>query len=418
MHSDLPSYKNPPSIKYNEESHFDLGGSERKRIYLNNAASTWPKPSSVTRAILDASTFMGELERDDCLAQAENAIRGHLNIDEKSQFFFTSGCTLSIPHLLSLMDWQQIERILISPYEHHALYGPISNFAKLFDVKIEIIPPCESSIIDLDFVEDRCRLTSSDKKGLLAMTSASNYNGHILPYSKVFEIGKKFGWTCLLDAAQTFGLCPINAEASNADIIVFAGHKAGFGPRGIGGLYIKSDFKLESKVQGSCQLSENLKTVGSKSSTKSLGLSYCDFGGLNWAGAAGLRAGIEWIESVGQKNIRSYILEHRQSLIDQLQNAQGINFYGPTKIKSQIDHRPLSTSAISLTFDGMSTQTMQIQLLKAGIESQSGWYCAEPSMRAQGITDGALRLSPGIFNSKEQIDFVASTVREIFEANR
>ena len=270
-------------------------------IYLNNAGTTWPKPDKVNKAIADFTTLPPKSWNrlfDDGL----NTVTQFFNLPSPDRFLFTTSCTSALSVAFSDFDWQKGDRLIISSLEHHALSRWFFKLMNERGIEGVIIPRGQDAPFDIIKFEEEL------KKGckMVATTMACNVTGEILPYEDIVRLSHKYGALCLLDGAQVAGVVPIDIKSLQPDFFVFAGHKAPFGPQGIGGLYIDESVSMVCP-SAACEIVPGERKAG-------IFPSYCDTGSANMMAISALTAGLNWIQEKGWDNI----IEHRNELVGNL----------------------------------------------------------------------------------------------------
>ena len=226
-------------------------------IYLDNAATTFPKPEKV-------------YEKMDCVnrTMAVNAGRGSYKlacdathmIDETRKLLIElvhgvgnekaillPSATIALHIILNGIDFTKGDIIYVSPYEHNAVARTLSRICKLRGCLIKEIPLKENKEIDLEKFEYMC---IQNKPKCICCTHISNVTGYILPSKEIFKIGKNYNSINVLDASQSLGLLNVDARSCGADFIAFAGHKTLYGPFGVAGFIDVSNIKLENDIVG------------------------------------------------------------------------------------------------------------------------------------------------------------------------
>ena len=228
-----------------------------------------------------------------------------------------------------------------------------------------------------------------------------------MPIAEVGEIAHQNGAVFMVDAAQTAGVLPLDVKAQNIDLLAFTGHKGLMGPQGTGGLYIRPGLKVRPLIEGGTgSLSEHVYQPEFMPDR-------FESGTPNTSGIAGLGAGVRFILETGIEQIRRHEQELTDRLISGLKEIKGISLYGPGDSCQQ-------TAVISFNIEDMDCGELSFLLdHKYGIVSRSGLHCAPLAHRTLGtLGQGACRLSPGFFNTREDIDTVIKAVHEIVDGRR
>lgn len=234
------------------------------------------------------------------------------------------------------------------------------------------------------------------------MTHASNVVGVIEPVREVGRIAREAGALLLVDAAQTAGIVPIDVEADFIDLLAFPGHKALYGPPGTGGLYVGERVKMTPWREGGTGFN-------SESEIHPDVFPFVLEGGTpNSVGIAGLKEGVEFILETGIEKMRA----HEQSLVkrlrDSLKTIPGIKLFGTDDVTK-------SVAPVSFLLDGIEPQELSIVLDQSfEIASRAGLHCA-PLIHEflKTAPQGCVRLSPGYFNTLEEINQAVNAVKNI-----
>ena len=380
------------------------------RIYLDNAATSWPKPDSVSAAVdayqrasgmavgRGAARRGAELQRvvDRCRQRAARLLGAESA--ERIIFTFngTDGLNLALHGLLAPGD-----HVVTCVMEHNSVLRPLRELKERIGIDVTYISADGSGQVDPDTF--RAALTPRTK--LVALLHASNVTGAIQPVAEVGRIAKEAGALFLVDAAQSAGHLPIDLAQLPADVLACSGHKGLLGPLGTGLLYVRPgvEQQLRSVRQGG---------TGSQSEDDHqpdfLPDKY-ESGNHNAPGIVGLEAGLAWIEERGVESLRAHEMALTQRLRDGLSGVPGVRLYGPSD-------PALRTGVVSLTIDGMEPQDVAAILDETfGIEVRSGLHCAPRAHQAIGTFDGGgtVRLSVGAFTTEVEVDAALSALREL-----
>jgi cysteine desulfurase family protein len=376
-------------------------------IYLDNAATSWPKPEIVYRTMDDFLRTKGgnpgrgshsmALAARGPVEETRMLLARLFNIPEPSRVIFTLNCTdalnLALKGLLKPGD-----HVITSYIGHNSLVRP---FHKLESngVKVTRLPPwVDTGVISPRELE--AAITANTR--LIAITHASNVNGIIQPIADYGAIARKHHVVFLVDAAQTAGNFPIDVQTDDIDLLAFHGHKSLFGPTGTGGLYIGKGINLDTLREGG---------TGSYSEEEEQPEVYPDkyeSGTQNGVGLAGLGAGVKFIFREGLEKIRT----HEQALIEQLIEGlsviPGVNLYRAMDLNNQ-------ASVISFNIDGYEPGEIGAILDQSfDIKVRTGLHCAPALHKTLGtFPRGTVRLSPGYFNTIEEIDFTVKAIDRI-----
>lgn len=376
---------------------------ESTPIYLNNAATTWPKPEPVYHACDSALRSLGSPKRGPAadnglcpLEAARGTIAKFLGVPDPNRLLLQPGCTYGLNLAILGQDWAAGDRIIMSSLEHHAVSRPIRKLARERGVEFALAPYAPSDPFDLDWLE-----AEMGKGGvkMVACSMASNVSGHILPVEHIVKIARQHGALTLLDGAQAVGHLPVNVAELGCDMMSFAGHKGMLGPTGVGGIWVGPGVSLNTMAEGGTG-----GDSGKHPLSGSMPSSY-EVGTLNLPAIAGLAAGIEWIQQKGQASLLAHEHEMVSRLITGLLQIPGLRVHGPTDPAKR-------TAAVSFTIDGHEPKALASKLSKKHVFGRAGYHCAPLAHETLGTLrgGGTMRLSPGCFTTAAEIDLALSAL--------
>jgi cysteine desulfurase/selenocysteine lyase len=373
-------------------------------IYLDNAATSWPKPKEVMHAMGDFMENSGgnpgrsghrlSISAARIVYSAREAVAELFHAPDPMRVIFTSNVTQALNLALCGL-LKPGDRVVTSSIEHNSVMRPLRALEKE-GIQLTVVQCGTAGCLNLEAF--RAAVTPGTR--LVVVTHASNVMGTILPIKKIAAIAHKAGALLLVDTAQTAGILPIDQPAMGIDLLAFTGHKGLYGPTGTGGLVIGEQVdaaELRPIVRGG---------TGSRSEYEEqpdmLPDKY-ESGTGNSVGIAGLGAGIHWIQTIGVESIQARERELTDLLQSGLQNIPGITWYGPG------DSREM-TAVISCTVAGQQVSQVGLRLDEEfGIMSRVGLHCAPSAHRTIGtFPTGTVRLAPGIFTSPDDIRAVVA----------
>jgi len=384
--------------------------SEHKRdimIYLDNAATSWPKPESVYQTMDEFLRTKGgnpgrgshslAVAARETVEETRMLVARLINAPEMERVIFTLNCTdalnLGLKGLLRPGD-----HVITSCIGHNSLVRPLRKLEQQ-GIKITRLPPSlEAGVVSAQDIEEA--ITKDTK--LVVVTHASNVNGVIQPVEEYGVVARKYNLIFMVDAAQTAGKYPIDVQAGNIDLLAFSGHKGLFGPPGTGGLYVSDRVNLDSLREGGTGSYSEMEEQPS-----ALPYKY-ESGTVNSVGISGLGAGLKYIFKESLEGIRT----HEQSLIDRL--IQGLsNIPGVTLYTAK--DRSKQAPVISLNVEGYEPGEVGAILDQAfDIKVRTGLHCAPAAHKTLGTYPaGTVRLSPGYFNTMEEIDLTIQALEEM-----
>ncbi|BCV21573.1 aminotransferase class V-fold PLP-dependent enzyme [Moorella sp. Hama-1] len=375
-------------------------------IYLNNAATSWPKPEVVYQTHdaylrhLSGSVNRGAggatLDAGRAILETRELVADFFNIREPEQVIFTANATealnLALQGLLAAGD-----HVVISSLEHNAVARPLYA---LHDNGIEY------TVVNCD---PYGRLNPRDveraigpRTRLICLTHASNVIGTLLPVNEVGEIARQHHLQYLVDTAQTAGEIPVDVEAAGVTLLAFTGHKGLLGPPGTGGLYIRYPETVRPLIFGGTGSRSELLTQPEILPDK------YESGTINAPAIAALGAGIRFIRETGLDNIRRHTTELTARLLEGLRRLRGVTLYGPLNTGERVP-------VVSLNICGLSPGEASAWLAEHyDLVTRSGLHCAPLAHRTIGtLQTGTLRLSPGFFNTTADIDATLTAITEL-----
>ncbi|WP_188399273.1 aminotransferase class V-fold PLP-dependent enzyme [Sporomusa sp. GT1] len=375
-------------------------------IYLDNAATTWPKPESVYQAVDQCLRTRGAnpgrgghgMARAASLLlyETREALAELFGIADANQLVFTYNATDAISMaVMGLAD--PGDSIVTTSMEHNAVARTL-RLAQSRGVTIHVIPCDSTGQLDMQAMAAAIR----QKPKAVVMTHASNVTGTIMPVAEVGKLTKEQGVALVVDAAQTAGVEDIHVADMGIDILAFSGHKGLLGPQGTGGLYIHEAITVRPlRVGGTGSLSESdLQPEFMPDSLES--------GTPNTPGIAGLNAGVQFILQTGQAVIRAKEMELTGQLLAGLLAIPAASVYGRLDLLGR-------TAVVSFTLKGQdSGQIAHLLDQQYAIACRSGLHCAPWAHKTIGTLEtGTVRLSPGYFNTQQEIEQALAAIREI-----
>lgn len=364
-------------------------------IYLDNAATSFPKPPEVAEAMHrmirtislspGRSAHRFSLAASRVIFEARELVADFFGCPDSSRVVFTSNVTealnVGIFGLLAPGD-----QVLTTGMEHNSVMRPLRHLEKTRGIRLDILPTGPAGAIDPDDIPGRL----SKKTRLIIINHVSNVTGTV---ADLEAIGKQKGGALLMvDAAQSAGIFPLDMEKMSIDFLAFTGHKGLFGPTGTGGFLLREDLMVPPLKMGG---------TGSNSEQEEqphLMPDCYESGTPNTLGIGGLAAGLEFIKKTGRETIRLREENLTRLLLDGLSRIEGITVYGPPADDAR-------SSVVSLTMDGRSVADLAFALDRQhGIMARSGLHCAPAAHRSiSTFPHGTLRLSPGFFNTEADI---------------
>jgi cysteine desulfurase family protein len=377
------------------------------RIYLDNAATSFPKPEAVSRAVNDFMVKVGvssgrgayreALTADRILYDTRKSIAKLFNIRDVSRIVFTSNIThslnLSIKGILNPGD-----HVVTGSMEHNAVWRPLKVLEAEKGIRISAVQCDGKGMLDPQDVKKAIRKDTR----LIVLLHASNVTGGLLPIADVGAIARECGIPFLVDAAQTAGAYPIDVEAMKIDLLAFTGHKGLLGPMGTGGLYIKENIFLRPLMEGGTGGDSLLECQPEDLPDR------FEAGTMNTSGIAGLGEAVRFILTEGIAKVR----EKEEALIlgarSGLSGIEGVTMYGPYEWEKRVG---------VISFNIMDSSPQEIGHIldeRYDIMVRTGLHCAPCAHRTIGTIDrGTVRMGIGYFNTPDDINRFIESIKDI-----
>lgn len=377
-------------------------------IYLDNAATTFPKPESVYLAMdemnrtgaVNAGRGSYKLARSasKLIADTKKQIRDLLHVDISAAVVFSASITMAMNQIVNGLILREGAVVYLSPYEHNAVVRTVYQLAKLKKIKIKEIP-LDTVTLEIDMEKVKYEF-SKEKPAAVFCTHVSNVTGYILPISDIFSEAKRYGSITILDSAQSLGLIDVNASSLEVDIVAFAGHKTLYGPLGIGGFVNVSGIMLNAFITGGTGSdSLNLEMPDSNESKYEAASS-------NIVAIAGLHAALKVLNQQELYRIEQELTEY---FVSKLEGLHGIHLFIPNDKKCHI-------GIVSFTVSGLSSEDVGIILDEDfDIAVRTGFHCAP--LIHKYLRDekklGVVRVGFGQFSTKKDVDILIMALGEL-----
>lgn len=375
-------------------------------IYLDNGATSYPKPEAVYVAMDDymrkngASAGRGNYQRSMAASAlvygARKAVARVLGVTRPGKIIFTANITESLNLVLKGF-LEPGDLVLTTNYEHNAMWRPLKQLEAEKGITIMELKCSENGM--LDFAALRAALKQRPK--LLCFAHGSNVLGNVLPLGEIAALAHAYGVPVLVDTAQTAGVIPIAATAWDIDFLAFTGHKSLLGPMGSGGLYIHGDKPLKTLKEGG---------TGSASASPFQPENPPDryeSGTMNIPALAGLKAAAEFLADLGVDKVRA----HEEKLITMLMKAMGdlpeITLYGAKATDSRL-------GLVTFNIREYDPYTVAAWLDEHyGIMVRAGLHCSPQAHRLIGTEQrGAVRISFSWFNTEADVQLCLNAIAD------
>ena len=372
-------------------------------VYLNNAATTWPKPPCVGEAIAKFLSHGGanlgrgtSSSRDmetlnavlDCRFRLANLLGGYEGGDPR----YVTLCS-NITEALNVVLRGFLRpgmRVLTSSMEHNAVIRPLRRLEQS-GVEATVLPCSSDGSLDPRTLADAL---ASRRYDLMVLAHASNVCGTVQPLDSIAELCRNAGVPLVLDSAQTAGILPIDATALGLSALCFTGHKGLMGPQGIGGILWNPDFaaQVEPLVTGGTGSYSHIETQPEELPDK------FESGTPNLPGIVGLHAALGWIEETGIQRIAEHERKLGGAFLEGLSRIEGILLPGKQGMEGRLP-------VFSFNIEGLDNGLLGDALSREGFETRPGLHCAPIAHKTLGsFPQGGLRVSPGYFTTNRELE--------------
>ncbi len=378
-------------------------------IYLDNAATSWPKPDCVLEAMTHYLREVGANpgrsghrlanEAEAIRLDTREALAELFAVRDPMRIVFAHNATAALNMAIRGL-LPPGSHAITTGMEHNGVMRPLRALENQ-GVAISVMSCENDGTLDPDRLENLIR----PETRLIVVNHASNVCGTLLPIRRIGEIARRHGIPMLVDGAQTAGCRPIDLDADNIDLLAFTGHKSLLGPTGTGGLAIHDGFDvgrlppLEAGGTGSRSEEERQPDF--------LPDKY-EAGTPNIVGLAGLNAGVRYILERGIPAIMTHEQSLTQRLIDGLRAIPRVRVFGTGQSR-------LQTAVVSFMIDGLSVSEVAHRLdQEFDIMTRPGLHCAPAAHQTLGTKPhGTIRLAPGLFTTEDQIDETLAAIHKV-----
>lgn len=377
-------------------------------IYLDNAATTYPKPKSVYKNVMDAMTKYGAnpgrgshamaIEGARVIYETRELLAELFNLDDPMKviltFNATDGLNMAIKGILRPGD-----HVVTTAMEHNSVLRPIKELENI-GVENTIVSCSHEGKINVQDIEAAIKTNTR----MVVTTHVSNLTGTIFPIEKIGEMCKRRNVLYLVDGSQSAGVLEIDMQKQHIDFLAVPGHKGLLGPQGTGALLINSDAEIKEIKEGG---------TGSESSNPHQPNFYPDkleAGTHNLPGIAGLNAGLKYILNKGTKSILSHEKNILETFINEMRKNPKIVIYGPEDINDRSGVVPVNIAGMD------SSEVAYILDTEYNIAVRPGLHCAPLAHKTIGTENiGAVRFGIGPFTKRSDVIAAVKALNEISE---
>jgi cysteine desulfurase/selenocysteine lyase len=382
---------------------------EQPRIYLDNAATSWPKPSGVYDAVdryqrecgapHGRSGYREAMDASRIVQRARRGVADLLGVGDPRHVVFTYSGTDSL-NLAIRGVLRPGDHVVTTVCEHNSVLRPLRWLAEHSDVDVTYLPCDGAGFVSPDDVRAALR----PQTRLVAVVHASNVTGAIQPIAEIGQVVREHGGLYLVDAAQTLGHVPIDVTATGVDLLAAPGHKGLMAPLGVGVLYIRPGIERQVsplRCGGTGTQSDDDRQPEELPER-------FEPGNHNLPGLAGLAAALDDLKERTVKGVEAHHHALTARLLDGLRDTEELTIYGPR----DADRR---TSVVSLNLAGYDPQELAAMLdASHRVQCRAGLHCAPRMHAALGTAElgGAVRLSAGCFNTADDVDAAVVALQE------
>jgi len=374
-------------------------------IYLDNSATTFPKPPQVREAVLRSmreyganpgrSGYTMSMKTTQAVYACRQAAARFFGARGPECVVFQPNCTQAL-NLVMKGYLKSGDHVVVSDLEHNAVMRPLSELTKrgVTYTVAEVVPG------DSDATMESFRRAMGPNTKLVVCTQASNVFGIRVPVERIAALCHQYGVKICVDCAQSAGLIPIDLEESGIDYLCCAGHKGLYGPMGTGMLIFRDPGdQLATLIEGGTGTQSRSMLQPDDPPER------YESGTLNVPGILGLGAGIEFVKSKGPEKIWKAEMQKIGLLYDRLSRMPRVKLY------TAAPRLPWYLPVLSFNIEGMSAEAVGEQLAKSGIAVRCGLHCAPLAHDKMKTEEGTVRVSPSVFTRREEVEALAAKVQ-------
>lgn len=379
-------------------------------IYLDNAATTFPKPEQVYAAVDEAQrqyavnagrgSYRTARKANDVIRETRELIADLVRCPDSKNVVFSPSATIALNQIINGFTYDNDTVVYVSPYEHNAVVRTLHRLSGMYGFTIRQLPVLNDKFeIDIDEMKNRFAVVHPD---YVFVNHVSNVTGYILPYKTIFSESKKYNAVNILDTAQSLGVIDIVIDG-DMDFLVFAGHKNLYSNIGIGGFVYNSSIELKPYITGG---------TGSNSLNPEMPSSLpgkYEAASPNITAIASLNASLKWLRSVGVDKVYRHKKELTEYAVEKLSKIEKIKLILPYHIEDHI-------SVISFLHEEYAPNELaEILDMDFDISVRSGYHCAPYVHKVISTEEtlGTVRIGLGYFNTKDDIDRLAEALTEL-----
>jgi cysteine desulfurase family protein len=385
----------------------------KQRIYLDNSATSFPKPDCVTAAMVDfaencgASAGRGAYrEARECgqiLEGCRRRVARLIHAEDPRRILFTLNCSEALAIVIrGLLNTAPAgTHAIATAMEHNSVLRPYNALARQTGLVPQFVA-CDprTGLVDPDDI----RKAIGPNTALISCVHVSNVTGTLQPIAEICRIAREAQIPVLIDAAQSAGHVPIDVQELGADFVAFPGHKGCMGPLGTGVLYMSPGWerKLDTMKEG------GTGSISEQAFQPDFLPDKYEIGSHNAIGLAGLSAGLDWLLEAGPEQLRQHDRQLCQAFLEQIQGVEGLEVYGPRGL----DHR---AGVMSVRVEGLDPAQLAGRLEEQfGILTRPGIHCAPLAHKTIGThPEGTTRMSFGPFTTPQHVEIAAKALAQL-----
>lgn len=373
----------------------------KQKIYLDNGATSFPKPATVLDRVTEIMTHIGgnpgrsshsmAIEASRVIFEARETVARVINATDSSRIVFTKNATEAINVALKGL-LNSGDHVITTSFEHNSVSKTLASLERDRGVKVTKLQGSRSDYITAQEIEKA--ITPQTK--LVTIVHGSNVFGTIQPIKEISEVCRSRNILFMTDASQTIGAVPF--DVAEIDIVACTGHKSLLGPQGTGFLYLKKGIEPATFIHGGTgDIKNELETPDRFES-----------GTLNTPAIGGLGAGCEFVLKMGIENIRKHETGLINKIIKGLSDIEGVEILGPLNADERV-------SLVSFNIKGVDPEEIgQVLDQEYNIMTRAGEHCSPDAHKtACTFPGGAVRVAPGIFTTEDEIEIFLNAVKEI-----
>lgn len=378
-------------------------------IYLDNAATTFPKPAMVQRAVSVAVKRYGanpgrgghelSLKTSEQVYGCRKKAAEFFGAESPDKIIFTQNCTISLNYVIKGI-LKPGDHVIVSDMEHNAVMRPVFSMSEKGIISYSV-----AKTVPGDFERTVSAFKSCirpETKAIIS-THASNVFGTVLPISEIGKLAHENGLLFIVDAAQSVGVENIKTDEMNIDYLCLPCHKALYGPMGTGMIVFGKNAPLPDTIIEGGTGSDSVN-YGQPSFLPDR----FESGTINVPGILGVGAGIDFISNKGIDKIHNYEMNLIKALFSELKKRSYIRLYTGEPMDGY------TVPLLSFDFDGMSSESAAEKLNRFGVCTRAGLHCAPSAHRKFGTLDvGTVRICPSVFTNYNDVIFLLNCIEKI-----